>query len=396
MEVTDGDGAPGARAVARVDDGPVDDDVDSLMAGMGTRLALPLVVRDRTIGTLFLGRRGAREYDERDRVLAEGLAQRGAVAIDNARLCEQLRTQSRLKDEFLATVSHELRTPLTAILGWARLLPRRQPADRRELAPRRSRSSSGTRVAQAQLIEDILDVSRIITGNLRLEIRSLDLAEVVRTALDAVRPAAEAKDIDVRATLDPAAARVTGDPDRLQQIVWNLLTNAIKFTPKGGRIARRAASGSRPTSSSRCPTPGPGIAPDFLPCVFDRFRQADGARPARHGGLGLGLAIVRHLAEAPRRHGPRRERRGRAGARRSSSPCRSARSTRAVVAEAAIDRAAGGPRVSHLSLAGVTVLVVDDEADARHLVETTLSAHGAGVRTAASGATGAGAAVRAT
>jgi PAS domain S-box-containing protein len=221
--------------------------------------------------------------EERERLLARE---------HNARL--QAEEVNRLKDEFLATLSHELRTPLNAILGWSQIL-RTNSLDESnvkkalEIIDRNARS-------QAQLIEDLLDVSRIITGNLRLDVQSVDLSSVVMTAVDVVRPTAEAKGIRLETIINPQLGLVSGDADRLQQIVWNLLSNAVKFTPEGGLVETRLERDSSHVQVIISDT-GQGIAPEFLTHVFDRFRQLDGSTTRRHGGLGLGLAIVRQLVE---------------------------------------------------------------------------------------------------
>jgi PAS domain S-box-containing protein len=201
---------------------------------------------------------------------------------------------SRLKDEFLATLSHELRTPITAIIGWSRMLVMRQ------LGPDRLTHAAAViernARAQAQLVEDLLDISRVVTGNLRLDVRPVDLCPIVDAAIETIRPGADAKGLRVTTALDLAAGPVSGDPVRLQQIVWNLLSNAVKFTPAGGRVdvtARRTDDHAEICVSDT----GDGIAPEFLPYVFDRFRQGDATTTRGHGGLGLGLAIVRHLTE---------------------------------------------------------------------------------------------------
>jgi len=201
---------------------------------------------------------------------------------------------NRIKDEFLSTVSHELRTPLNAILGWAWLLTSGKfdaEGTRRAVATIERNAR-----AQSQIVDDLLDVSRIIAGKLRLSVEPVDLLQVVEAVLDSVRPAADAKEIRIERRLDPAAAQVKGDPHRLQQIVWNLLSNAVKFTPRGGSVevalARRDSQ-----IEIRVTDTGIGIRPDFLGHVFDRFRQADSSSTRSHGGLGLGLAIVRHLVE---------------------------------------------------------------------------------------------------
>jgi PAS domain S-box-containing protein len=201
---------------------------------------------------------------------------------------------NRLKDEFLATVSHELRTPLTAIMGWAHLLRAGQidakgAGNALETIERNAR-------AQSQLIDDLLDVSRIITGKLRLDVRQIDPSSFIESAIEALHPAAEAKDIRIQKVMDTGVISVAGDPARLQQVVWNLLSNAIKFTPKGGRVQVRLERVNSHIEIVVSDT-GVGIRPEFLPHVFDRFRQADQATTRQHGGLGLGLAIVRHLVE---------------------------------------------------------------------------------------------------
>jgi len=201
---------------------------------------------------------------------------------------------NRLKDEFLATVSHELRTPLTAIMGWTHMLRGGSLDDATTM--RALDTIERNAQAQAQLVGDILDVSRVITGKLRLSIETVDLASIINAAIDSVQLAADAKDVRLEVRLDPSARRVAGDASRLQQVVWNLLSNAIKFTPSGGRIAIRLKRAGHDAQLSVSDT-GQGISQDFLPFIFDRFRQADGTTTRRHGGLGLGLAIVRHLVE---------------------------------------------------------------------------------------------------
>jgi PAS domain S-box-containing protein len=201
---------------------------------------------------------------------------------------------NRIKDEFLSTVSHELRTPLNAILGWAWLLQRgdldQGAAERAVAAVERNAR------AQSQIIDDLLDVSRIITGKLRLKVRRVDLAQVIEAAADALRPALDAKEIRIELALSSEPLPVSGDPNRLQQVVWNLLSNAVKFTPAQGRIeVRLERSGTQ--AEIRVSDDGMGIRPDFLEHVFERFRQADSSSTRSHGGLGLGLAIVRHLVE---------------------------------------------------------------------------------------------------
>jgi PAS domain S-box-containing protein len=291
---------------------------------------------------------------------------------------------NRLKDEFLATLSHELRTPLNAIVGWTHILRAGG------LDVERTRQAIDTIArnaqAQAQLISDILDVSRIVAGKLRLELAPLDLGDVVRSAYDSVRPAAENKGIRVDMLMDPAAGPVVGDADRLQQVVWNVLANAIKFTPKGGRVQVRL---ELVNSSVRfiVEDNGPGIDPAFLPHVFERFRQGDASSTRPHGGLGLGLAIVRHLVEL---HGGTVDAFNRTdgtGAIFHLTLPRPAlfTSDRAVVAtEQRLEERPWSGSVTEL--AGTTVLVVDDDEDARDLLRFVLERCGATVHTAAGAA----------
>jgi PAS domain S-box-containing protein len=213
---------------------------------------------------------------------------------DQKRLYRMAQEANRMKDEFLAVVSHELRTPLTSIMGWAELLQLGmldEAGKRHAVAVIESSARS-----QAQLIGDLLDISRIISGKLRLNVQPLDLRPVVEAAMDVVRPAAKARSIKLSARYDARVAKVSGDPDRLQQVVWNLLSNAVKFTPEGGRVEIRVGRIDSQVEIAVSDT-GAGIAPDFLPYVFDRFRQGESHMTRAHGGLGLGLAIVRHLVE---------------------------------------------------------------------------------------------------
>ena len=225
-----------------------------------------------------------REVEERLRVALTGEQMARAEA----------ETANRMKDEFLATVSHEIRTPLNAIMGWSHLL-RSGRLDEATVA-RAVETIDRNAKSQAQLIEDILDVSRMITGKLRLNHEPVDLASVINAAIDSVQLAIDSKELQLEVTLDPLARHTVGDANRLQQIVWNLLANAIKFTPAGGRIevkVERAGDNLRLHVSDT----GQGIGSSFLPFIFDRFRQADGTTTRQHGGLGLGLSIVRHLVE---------------------------------------------------------------------------------------------------
>jgi PAS domain S-box-containing protein len=296
----------------------------------------------------------------------------------------QAETANRMKDEFLATVSHELRTPLNAILGWARLLSGGRLDS--ETAARGLKSIEQNARAQAQLIEDLLDVSRIISGKFRLKARPLEVAPVVEAAIDSVRPTADAKGIRLQVVLDPDAGPVSGDAGRLQQIVWNLLSNAIKFTSKGGCVQVRLTRINSHVELEVSDT-GQGIEREFLPYVFDRFRQADGSSTRVHGGLGLGLAIVRHIVEL---HG---------GSVAADSPGKDQGATFVISLPLMVThtKASGEqrahPRVDgevalHFQpspmLEGVKVLIIDDEPESLLLLSAMLIQSGASVKTAAS------------
>ena len=280
---------------------------------------------------------------------------------------------NRLKDEFLATVSHELRTPLNAVIGWSRML--RSGRLDVESAAHALEVIERNAWAQKQIIEDILDVSRVITGKLQLTLGPVDLVAVVDAALDAVRPALEAKQIRIETTIDAGLRIISGDSDRLQQVVWNLLSNAAKFTPTGGKIDVRVSYDESYVQISVSDT-GPGIDPAFLPHVFERFRQADGSTTRTHGGLGLGLAIVRHLVElhggtitAENRHeGP-----GAVFSLKLRLPTGELRKeTLANVADTFMETEAEPVRLD-----GLRVLIVDDEDDTLDLVTMELTQHGA-------------------
>ncbi len=290
-------------------------------------------------------------------------------------------TASRMKDEFLATLSHELRTPLTAIFGWGRLL-RSGKVDSQDVEEGLAAIERNARML-THLVEDLLDISRIVSGTLRLDVRQVQLAEVIEAALAAVMPAAEAKGIRIHKVLDSLVGPVSGDPARLQQVVWNLLTNAIKFSPKEGQVQVLLERVNSHVEISVIDT-GQGIPPEFLPHVFERFRQADASTTRQHGGLGLGLSIVKHLVEM---HG---------GTVRAKSPGEGQGATFTVTLPIlVVHRRDSGPlripsqepqtEVESPSnvLVGVNVLVVDDEADARALVKRVLAERGAEVRTAA-------------
>ncbi|TAK07925.1 MAG: PAS domain S-box protein, partial [Candidatus Manganitrophaceae bacterium] len=263
--------------------------------GLQSVMIVPLIVQGRPIGAItFLSAESGRRYHPGDLALAQDLSRRAALAIENARLYRQAQAANRAKDEFLAVVSHELRTPLNAILGWSHLL--QDGALDPETTGRGLESIARNAAAQTQLIEDLLDVSRIVSGKLHLDVRQIEIAPILRAAIDTVQPAAEAKEIALSCRLSDPSISVLGDPDRLQQVIWNLLSNAIKFTPEQGTVAVQVERTNLHVEI-RVSDTGIGIAPDFLPYVFDRFRQANSSSTRSHSGLGLGLAIVRHLVE---------------------------------------------------------------------------------------------------
>ncbi|MFL6214915.1 MAG: PAS domain S-box protein [Blastocatellia bacterium] len=280
---------------------------------------------------------------------------------------------NRLKDEFLATISHELRTPLNAILGWAGML--RDGKLDPEMAARALETIERNGKSQAKIIEDLLDISRIITGKLRLNVQPVELSSVVEAALDVVRPAAAAKEIRLQTTLDPQAGPVSGDPERLQQVVWNLLSNAVKFTPKDGRVQvclERQNSHVTLTVSDD----GKGINADFLPFVFDRFRQAEAGFTRAHGGLGLGLAIVRNLVEL---HGgsvyATSNGDGQGATFTINLPLMSVRprrSTMTTPAQVEPSRTRSTPIDCPPPLTGLRLFIVEDDKDSRVLLKTML------------------------
>jgi signal transduction histidine kinase len=288
---------------------------------------------------------------------------------------KQAEEANRTKDEFLATLSHELRTPLNAILGWVQVL--RSGKLDETAAVRALETIERNARSQAQLIADLLDVSRIITGKLRLDFKPVDLRRIIEAALDSVRPAADAKGILLDVSAVPLASPVLGDADRLQQVVWNLLSNAMKFTPRGGRVeVRLREAGSN--ALIRVTDTGIGIRPDFLPYVFDRFRQAEGSITRSHGGLGLGLSIVRHLIEL---HGGTVDVESAGEGQGATFIVRLP--LRAELAEDPLDQTAVG-RVGLFNsppdlLAGLRVVVVEDEADTRELLMVALQQCGAEV-----------------
>lgn len=373
-------------------------------------LAVPVISRSgEVLGGLFFGHKEPGVFTDRHVRIVEGLAAQAAIAMDNARLYQKAQQAiqdreellarerearkeaeiaSRTKDEFLGTLSHELRTPLNAIFGWTRMLS--MGGLEGETFSRAVETIERNAKLQARLIDDMLDVSRIISGKLRLDAQPVELTAVINAAVDTSRPAAEAKDIRLQVVLDFGAGCVLGDPVRLQQVIWNLLSNAIKFTPKHGRVQiqlERINSHLEITVSDT----GPGIDEEFLPYVFERFRQADSSITRKHGGLGLGLAIVRHLVEL---HG---------GSVEASNGVDGHGAILVVKLPVMVVRAPMGapapepPRIHTNAsgrlpfdcppeLHGIKILAVDDEADARHLLTLVLERCGAEVKTCSSAA----------
>ena len=355
-------------------------------------LAAPLTSRDgHNMGVIQLTDRYDGDFTNDDEAILVQIAQMASIALDNSLYAEE-REANRIKDEFLATLSHELRTPLNAILGWTQLLRSEEggPAasDAAELSHGLEVIERNAR-SQAKLIEDLLDVSRITTGKMRLNVRATEIGKILLAAADVVRPAAEAKQIRVDCHLDPDAAGsiITADPDRLQQVFWNLLSNAAKFTPPGGRITCELGRQGENVVLGVIDT-GAGIDPKFLPCVFDRFRQADSSSTRSQGGLGIGLTIVRHIVEL---HG---------GTVRAESAGEGMGSTFTVtlpVTPAAQQEPASLPLPGSAGaeaeapppagdVRGLRVLLVDDDPDAREVIREFLIRGGADVATAASAA----------
>ncbi len=358
-------------------------------------LAVPVISRTGEVfGGLFFGHPEVGVFTERAERVVLGIAAHAAVAVDNARLYEarkellesersarsEVERASAMKDDFLATVSHELRTPLNAILGWVRIL-RSRPVAASELEHALEVMERNASI-QIQLIEDLLDMSRITAGKMRLDVQPLNPVAFIEAAVQTVTPAAEAKGIRLRTVLDPTAGPITGDPNRLQQVVWNLLSNAIKFTGRNGRVEivlRRVGSHIEIIVVDT----GVGIKPESLSLIFDRFQQGDSSRTRAVGGLGLGLSIVKHLVE---QHG---------GSVSVVSPGEGEGATFTIrLPLTVLHLGGGGSRVSEnpaavtdyrfSDLSGVKVLVVDDQADARDLIRRVLTECGADVATAAS------------
>jgi len=362
------------------------DDVNDTSGGpwvVRSYLAVPVrTSAGEIVGGLLFGSSASAAFTEQHERVATALASWASLALENARLYLAAREADRLKDEFLAVLSHELRTPLNAIVGYSRLL--------------RGGLLSGIKMergletlernanALTQIVEDVLDISRIVAGKIRLDVQPVDLAAIVQNAASTVQPAADAKSIRIETIVDPSVGPVSGDPGRLQQVAWNLLSNAVKFTPKGGRVQVRVERVNSHVEVAVSDT-GVGIKPDFLPYVFERFRQADGSLSRKAGGLGLGLSIVRHIVEM---HG---------GSVHAASGGEGLGSTFRVRLPVMIVHAttADGkrehprtevapPLAALVDLSGVRVMAIDDEPDALGLLRVVLEAAGAEVITAPS------------
>lgn len=346
-------------------------------------LAVPMSAQDgRTIGLIQLTDKQEGEFDSDDEAMLVQLAQLASVALENQYLyakeqAARARAEeaSRLKDEFLATISHELRTPLTAFLGYGQLLQRRKHDE--EYVARTVDKMVQSALVQAQLVEDLLDVSQIASGKFRLELQPLDFATVIHAAIDTIRPTIAAKALQLEVDLGSAASTINGDAGRLQQVVWNLLSNAAKFTPSGGKITVRLQIDEHEACLSVSDT-GQGIRLEFLPFVFDRFRQADSTTQRVHGGLGLGLAIVRHFVELH------------AGTVTAASPGPGQGAVFTVRLPLAIGQTTPAPTSSadnpgamaySPQLSGVRVLVVDDNPAILELLNELLASSGATVQT---------------
>jgi signal transduction histidine kinase/CHASE3 domain sensor protein/ActR/RegA family two-component response regulator len=350
--------------------------------GFSSAMIVPLKVHGKSLGVIsMISAESGQHYTEADLAFAEVLAGRAATAIDNAILFQEAQEANRVKDEFLATLSHELRTPMTAIIGWTHLL--RSGALQHGEEGKALETIERNARAQNQIIEEILDVSRIVTGKIRLNPEATDLAPIIVSAVDSVQPAVEAKGISVELQKETTESTISADADRMHQVLWNLLSNAIKFTPRNGRIVVRLSRRDDAKLELSIADTGEGISSEFLPYVFDRFRQADGSTTRHHGGLGVGLSIARYLVEL---HG---------GTIRAESPGPGRGSTFTISLPLLVnrDKGEGSSRDSddpeekpepQDSLQQVRILIVDDDFDASELFQKALTRCGAEVRTASS------------
>jgi PAS domain S-box-containing protein len=346
-------------------------------------LAVPVkAIMGDVVGGLFFGHSEVGVFTEQHEGLALGVASWASVALENARLYADAQAANRMKDEFLAVLSHELRTPLNAIVGYSRLL--RGNILSGEKAARGLETLERNATWLTQIVEDVLDVSRIVSGKIRLDVQPVELSLIVENAVATVQPAADAKGVRLQTVIDPGVGRVSGDPGRLQQVVWNLMSNAVKFTPKNGRVHVRLERVNSHVEIVVSDT-GAGIRPDFLPYVFERFRQADSGTTRKSGGLGLGLAIVRHIVEM---HGGSVEA---SSAGEGEGATFRVRLPLMIVQPATVETRREHPRTARRDaltglgdLHGVHVLAIDDEEDALTLLRVVLEAAGAQVTTLSS------------
>ena len=396
VRVPMGSGIAGRIAVSRtpmiVDDLGKEEVVSSiLIENVRSLIGAPLIIEDRVIGVIHVDTLEAHNFTQDDLNLLQLAGDRVALAIERARLYEgeqqarlEAETANRMKDDFLATISHELRSPLNAILGWITLL--REGGLSADVTARALQTVERSARMQNRIISDLLDVSRIINGQLRLNIRKLEPAPIIEAGVEAMRPAAEAKGITVKLALDATTGTIIADPDRLQQIVWNLVSNAIKFTPRGGVVEVRLVRVGSQIEIVVSDT-GAGISSEFIPFVFDRFRQADSSSTRKQGGLGLGLAIVRHLVEL---HGGTvrvdSEGAGLGSAFVVRMPLTSLAAPMANEEAHLVSRLDAVTLDCPPLLEGLRVLVVDDETSVRDLVSAILAKYDADVRTACSAA----------
>ena len=334
------------------------------------------------LGGLFFGHSKVGNFTEQHERLALGIAGWASVALENARLYVEARDANRMKDEFLAVLSHELRTPLNAIVGYARLL--RGGILSGEKATRGLETLERNATWLTQIVEDVLDVSRIVAGKIRLDVQPVELPLIVDNAVATVQPAADARGVRVQTTVDPRVGPVSGDPDRLQQVVWNLLANAVKFTPRDGRVQVRLQRVNSHVEIVVSDT-GMGIRPDFLPYVFERFRQGEAGTTRKTGGLGLGLAIVRHIVEM---HGGTVDA---ASAGENQGSTFRVRLPVMIVHPEPVSARREHPRTENrdpladlADLSGIRVLAIDDDEDALTLLRVVLETAGAEVTTVAS------------
>ena len=346
-------------------------------------LAVPVKgIKGEVLGGLFFGHSQVAVFGEQHERLAAGVAAWASVALENARLYADAQAANRTKDEFLAVLSHELRTPLNAIVGYSRLL--RGGILSGEKATRGLETLERNATWLTQIVEDVLDVSRIVAGKIRLDVQPVELPVLIDNAVATVQPAADAKGVRLQTLVDPGVGPVSGDPGRLQQVVWNLLSNAVKFTPKKGRVQVRLERVNSHVEVIVSDT-GIGIRPDFLPYVFERFRQADAGPTRKSGGLGLGLAIVRHIVEM---HGGTVEAFSEGEGKGATFHVRL---PLMILHPQALDLRREHPRTERREalsslgdLTGIHVLAVDDEDDALTLLRVVLEAAGAVVTTIAS------------